>query len=45
MDVKCLIYGIEIPNSDWEKTPASVKQLVEKWEQSEKVGLAKERSL
>ncbi len=20
MDVKCLIYGIEIPNSDWEKT-------------------------
>jgi hypothetical protein len=30
MDVKCLIYGIEIPNSDWEKTPASVKELVEK---------------
>lgn len=30
MDVKCLIYGIEIPNSDWENTPASVKQLVEK---------------
>jgi transposase len=30
MDVKCLIYGIEIPNSDWEKTPPSVKELVEK---------------
>ncbi|WP_414623389.1 IS66 family transposase zinc-finger binding domain-containing protein [Calothrix sp. CCY 0018] len=30
MDVKCLIYGIEIPNSDWEKTPTSVKELVEK---------------
>lgn len=30
MDVKCLIFGIEIPNSDWEKTPASVKELVEK---------------
>ena len=30
MDVLCLIYGIEIPNSDWEKTPASVKELVEK---------------
>ncbi len=30
MDVKCLIFGIEIPNSDWEKTPPSVKELVEK---------------
>jgi len=30
MDVLCLIYEIEIPNSDWEKTPASVKELVEK---------------
>jgi transposase len=30
MDVLCLVYGIEIPNSDWEKTPASVKELVEK---------------
>lgn len=30
MDVKCLIYGIEIPNSDWEKTPPSVKELVER---------------
>ena len=30
MDIKCLIYGIEIPNSDWERTPASVKELVEK---------------
>lgn len=30
MDVQCLVYGIEIPNSDWEKTPASVKELVEK---------------
>jgi transposase len=30
MDVQCLIFGIEIPNSDWEKTPPSVKELVEK---------------
>ncbi len=30
MDKNCLVYGIEIPDSDWEKTPASVKQLVEK---------------
>ena len=30
MNVKCLVYGIEIPNSDWDKTPASVKELVEK---------------
>gem|GEM_PF-1053370 len=30
IDVKCLIYRIEIPNSDWEKTPTSVKELVEK---------------
>jgi transposase len=30
MDKNCLAYGIEIPDSDWEKTPASVKQLVEK---------------
>jgi hypothetical protein len=30
MDVQCLFFGIEIPNSDWEKTPASVKELVEK---------------
>ncbi|MDR9894511.1 DUF6444 domain-containing protein [Aetokthonos hydrillicola Thurmond2011] len=30
MELTCLIFGIEIPNSDWEKTPASVKELVEK---------------
>jgi transposase len=30
MDVLCLIYGIEIPNSDWKKTPTSIKELVEK---------------
>jgi hypothetical protein len=30
MDILCLFYGIEIPNSDWEKTPTSVKELVEK---------------
>jgi len=30
MDVQCLLFGIEIPNSDWEKTPPSVKELVEK---------------
>ncbi|BAZ03191.1 transposase IS66 (plasmid) [Tolypothrix tenuis PCC 7101] len=33
MDENCLAYGIEISDSDWEKTPASVKQLVEKMEQ------------
>ncbi len=33
MGKNCLIYGIEIPNSHWENTPASVKQLVEKMEQ------------
>ena len=30
MDENSLAYKIEISNSDWEKTPASVKQLVEK---------------
>jgi transposase len=30
MDVQCLVYGIEIPNIDWENTPVSVKELVEK---------------
>ncbi|MBW4511506.1 MAG: IS66 family transposase [Scytonematopsis contorta HA4267-MV1] len=30
MDTLCIFYGIEIPNSDWEKTPASVKELVAK---------------
>lgn len=30
MDVQCLFFGIEVPNSDWEKTPPSVKELVEK---------------
>ncbi len=30
MDENCLAYGIEISDLDWEKTPASVKQLVEK---------------
>ena len=30
MDTNCLIYGIEIPNSDWDNTPASVRDLVEK---------------
>lgn len=30
MDKNCLVYGIEIPNTDWENTPASVKELVEK---------------
>ncbi|QFS51045.1 DUF6444 domain-containing protein [Nostoc sphaeroides] len=30
MDENCLAYGIEISDSDWEKTPANVKQLVEK---------------
>jgi len=30
MDKNCLTYGIEISNSDWEGTPANVKQLVEK---------------
>ena len=33
MNENCPPYGIEIPDSDWEKTPASVKQLVEKMEQ------------
>jgi transposase len=36
MNENCLIYGIEIPDSDWEKTPASVKQLVEKMGQCTK---------
>ncbi|MEH1954633.1 hypothetical protein PQG02_32985 (plasmid) [Nostoc sp. UHCC 0926] len=30
MDENCLIYGIEISDSDWEGTPASVRQVVEK---------------
>ncbi|MEM7556851.1 MAG: DUF6444 domain-containing protein [Cyanobacteria bacterium P01_A01_bin.84] len=30
MDTNCLVFGIEIPNSDWDSTPASVKELVEK---------------
>ncbi|WP_373526614.1 IS66 family transposase [Nostoc sp.] len=30
MDKNCLNYGIEISDSDWEGTPASVRQLVEK---------------
>ncbi|MEJ6486727.1 IS66 family transposase [Nostoc punctiforme UO1] len=30
MDENCLAYGIEISESDWKKTPAKVKQLVEK---------------
>ncbi|MHC5746286.1 MAG: IS66 family transposase [Nostoc sp.] len=30
MDENCLAYGIEISDSDWEKTPANVKRLVEK---------------
>jgi hypothetical protein len=30
MDENCLAYGIEISELDWEKTPASVKKLVEK---------------
>jgi hypothetical protein len=30
MDENCLAYGIEISDSDWEKTTANVKQLVEK---------------
>jgi hypothetical protein len=30
MDENCLAYGIEISDSDWEKTPANVKELVEK---------------
>lgn len=29
MDENCLAYGIEISEEDWEKTPASVKKLVE----------------
>ena len=30
MDTNCLVYGIEIPTSDWDNTPASVRELVEK---------------
>lgn len=30
MDKNCLMYGIEISDLDWEGTPASVRQLVEK---------------
>jgi transposase len=30
MDENCLSYGIEISESEWYKTPASIKQLVEK---------------
>lgn len=30
MNENCLPYGIEISDSDWEKTPASIKHLVEK---------------
>lgn len=30
MEVKYLIYGIEIANADWKKTPACVQELVEK---------------
>ncbi|WP_017316668.1 DUF6444 domain-containing protein [Mastigocladopsis repens] len=30
MEENCLAYGIEISDLDWDKTPASVKQLVEK---------------
>ncbi len=30
MEENCLAYGIEISDSDWDKTPARVKQLVEK---------------
>ena len=33
MDQNCLTYGIEISDSDWEKTPTSVKQLVERMRQ------------
>ena len=33
MKENCLSYGIEISESDWEKTPPRVKQLVEKMEQ------------
>jgi hypothetical protein len=33
MNENCLAYGIEISGSDWEETPASVKQLVEKMRQ------------
>ncbi len=33
MDENCLAYGIEISGSDWEKTPASIKQLMEKMRQ------------
>ncbi|MEH2163114.1 MAG: hypothetical protein V7K38_19320 [Nostoc sp.] len=30
MDENCLSYGIEISESEWDKTPASIKRLVEK---------------
>lgn len=30
MNENCFAYGIEISDSDWDKTPARVKQLVEK---------------
>jgi len=30
MDENCLSYGIEISESEWDKAPASIKQLVEK---------------
>jgi hypothetical protein len=30
MNENCLLYGIEISDLDWEKTPAIVKELVEK---------------
>ena len=33
MDQNCPTYGIEISDSDWEKTPTSVKQLVERMRQ------------
>jgi transposase len=33
MDENCLAYGIQISDSDWEKTPTNVKQLVEKMRQ------------
>ncbi len=33
MDENCLAYGIEISDSDWEKTPTNVKQLVDKMRQ------------
>jgi transposase len=33
MDENYPAYGIEISDSDWEKTPANIKQLVEKMRQ------------